>query len=77
MIVRIDMHLRDERLLKWLSERNNQKITAQTMADVFKCHPNTIRAMTQRLERAGYIEIMRSRRGGHTYAILGDPCNQN
>ena len=37
MITRIDMHIRDERLLAWLHERNNRKIPAQTMATVFKC----------------------------------------
>lgn len=77
MISRIDMHIRDERLLEWLKDRHNQRIPAQKMATIHKCHPNTIRAMTRRLELAGHIQIIRSRRGGHIYRILDSSCLQN
>lgn len=70
MIVRIDMHLRDERLLAWLQDKNDQKIPAQTIAEVFKCNPHTARAMLERLEQAGYIKIIRSTRGGHRLKLI-------
>lgn len=77
MIVKIDMHIRDERLLEWLQDKNNQKIPAQTIAEVFKCNPHTARAMLERLERAGYIKMIRSTRGGHTIKLVSNPCNLN
>jgi DNA-binding MarR family transcriptional regulator len=70
MIVRIDMHLRDERLLEWLLEHDNQRIPAHKIAVVFKCHQQTAMAMVRRLELAGYIEVKRSRRGGHRYRVI-------
>ena len=77
MITRIDMHIRDERLFEWLKTRHNQRITAQEMADSFLCHPNTIYAMVNRLEGAGLIEVERSRRGGHLYKVICEPCPKN
>lgn len=77
MITRIDMHLRDERLLDWLKDRNNQRIPADKMADAMSCHPNTIHAMVKRLEGANLIKVERSRRGGHLYKVIGLSCPQN
>jgi len=71
------MHIRDERLYDWLKDRHDKKVKAEEMAEVFLCHPNTIYAMVNRLESAGLIAIERSRRGGHRYKIIGDPCPQN
>lgn len=71
MITRIDMHIRDERLLEWLQGRDNQQIASHIIADEFKCHANTARAMLKRLELAGYVRINRdARRGGYTYQIV-------
>lgn len=70
MIVRIDMHLRDERLLEWLLEHDNERIPAHKIAKQFKCHQQTAIAMVRRLELAGHIEITRSRRGGHIYRVI-------
>lgn len=77
-IIEIDMEIRDERLLKWLEGRHNQRVTAQEMADVFKCHPNTIRAMTKRLKGSGHIDILGypSVPGGYTYRVKSlESCN--
>lgn len=74
------MEIRDERLLEWLKERHGQRITANEMADIFKCHPNTIRAMTKRLKQADLIEIIGypSVPGGYTYRVKSmETCKDN
>ena len=78
MIVIIDMHIRDERLLDWLKEHDGQQIPAKKMARVMRCHENTIRAMLKRLERANQITRTGSYRGGYRYHIVKDDvCNVN
>lgn len=79
-IIRIDMEIRDERLLEWLKDRHDQRITAQEMAKEFKCHPNTIRRMTKRLKNAGFIEVLGypSVPGGYRYRVKSlDLCKNN
>lgn len=72
-IVMIDMQIRDERILNFLRHNaRNGKITiaADSLAEHFKCHPNTARAIMRRLIRAGYVEIdQRVYRGGFTYRL--------
>lgn len=70
MIVRIDMHIRDERVLEWLQDKDKQKIPARVIAHEFKCNPHTARAILERLERAGHIQLKRSTRGGHRIKLL-------
>jgi len=70
MILRIDMHIRDERLLEYLQDKDDQKIPARVIAEEFKCNPHTARAMLERLERAGHIKLARSTRGGHRVKLL-------
>jgi len=77
MITQIDMHIRDERLYEWLKERHGQQIPAEKMADIHKCHPNTIYAMVKRLERADLIHVERIYRGGFRYFVKGMQCNEN
>jgi len=71
------MHIRDKRLLEWLTEHHGEQIPARKMADVMKCHPNTIRNMLKRLERADHIEICGAYRGGYRYFVKGMVCNDN
>lgn len=72
MILEIDMHIRDERLFDWLLINGNRQIPSHEIAKVFKCHRHTASAMVNRLEQAGKITVIRSRRGGHTII-----CKQN
>lgn len=73
MIVWIDMHIRDERLLEYLRKNNLSQIPADDMAQEFRCHPNTIRRMLKRLESAGYIRIHRKMcYRGYTYEVIED-----
>jgi len=73
MILIIDMHIRDERVLAYLKEHAAKAggqitITHEAMADHFLCHRNTIMAIIHRLEAAGKITVMRGeKRGGYTY----------
>lgn len=80
-IVRIDMHIRDERLLEWLKLQNSEgidRISSETIATEFKCHKYTALAMLKRLEQASYIRVIRNgTRGGYIYEVLDDPCNHN
>jgi Mn-dependent DtxR family transcriptional regulator len=71
-IVVIDMHIRDERVLKWIQSQHapSLKISAVVVADHFKCHQNTAQAILRRLRQADYIELTeRNYRGGHTYRV--------
>ncbi len=72
-IIQIDMHLRDERVLEWIKERAGaepMQIAAGTVSAVFKCHPNTSRAILQRLVHAGRIEVaIECYRGGMVYKV--------
>jgi len=71
-IVVIDMHIRDERVLKWIEGQHTPslKISAVEVATHFKCHQNTAQAILRRLRQADYIEIEeRNFRGGHTYRV--------
>lgn len=78
-IVWIDMHYRDERVLDWIkSQAGNEgaRIAAETVADTFRCHANTARAILKRLERAGYVEVdKRSYRGGFFYKVKRETAN--
>ena len=69
MIVIIDMHIRDDRLLQWLSD--NIDATYDDIADHFSCHRTTAIRMIKRLERAGYIRVHRLpyRRAGNRYEV--------
>lgn len=75
MIVKVDMHIRDERLLEWLQDKDNQNVTANVIAVQFKCHRHTVYAMLKRLRQAGYIEIIPAPGLGNKIRII--PCNQN
>lgn len=72
-IVWIDMHIRDERVLEWLSGRaaaGEVVITQQEIADQFRCHRHTARAILRRLVGAGYLECkQRARKLGYVYRI--------
>jgi predicted transcriptional regulator len=70
-IVRLDMHLRDERLLDLLYKHNNKQLTTSAIANQLLCHRNTVSAMLQRLEYAGRVKINRyNKRGGYSYTVL-------
>ncbi len=75
MIETIDMHLRDFRLLDWLTKHNNERIPAHVIAKEMCCHENTVLAMVKRLESAGYIDVKRSTRGGHLYRVKTAKCS--
>jgi len=70
-IIRIDMHIRDERVLAWIQEQaaNGEIVlTHEQIASIFLCHRNTARAIVNRLQGAGHIRIDRNhKRGGYTY----------
>lgn len=73
-IIQIDMHLRDQRVLEWIKENAGNEplqIAADEVAEHFKCHPNTSRAILQRLVGAGHIEVAhQSFRGGKIYKVI-------
>lgn len=73
-IIQIDMHLRDQRVLEWIKQNAEDdllRITADDVSTVFKCHPNTSRAIIQRLIGAGHIDVARpSFRGGRIYKVI-------
>ena len=73
MIVSIDMHIRDERVLSHLKAQakcGRIRTNADAIAETFACHPNTARAILRRLIRAGHITIdERIYRGGFIYKI--------
>jgi len=73
MIMIVDMHIRDERVLQYIRERAKDSregvlITHQEIANHFGCHRNTSLAIIHRLEGAGWIDVdKRSKRGGYLY----------
>lgn len=73
IIVMADMHIRDERVLEWVKARcegGECRVKAHEIAEAFKCHPITARAIMKRLARAGYLTIERTyRRGGYLCRI--------
>jgi predicted transcriptional regulator len=75
-IVRIDMHIRDERVLAWIRERAARQggrvvLTHDEIAAAFLCHRNTARAIVLRLAWGGFVKIDDShKRGGYTYEPL-------
>lgn len=78
-IIEIDMHIRDERIFERLkqcaSPSGEVKVSADTIATEFQCHPNTARAILQRLRQAGRIEVdSRSFRGGFVYRVRRENC---
>jgi hypothetical protein len=72
-IVAIDMHIRDERVLAWLTEEAGEtslRVSSVAVAQEFKCHQNTAQAILRRLRLAGCIEVeQKSFRGGFTYRV--------
>lgn len=72
-IIAIDMQIRDERVFAWLCQKASNttvQLAADRVAEEFKCHPNTARAILKRLQQAGLIAIdQRSFRGGFTYKV--------
>ena len=68
-----DMYKRDQELLNWLQTRGDVKTPARTIAQEFKCNPDTARAMLKRLEGGGFIEVIRKgNKGGYVYR-----CKEN
>lgn len=71
MITDIDMHLRDTRLLLWLTGRSMDNIPRHMIADEMGCSVQTAGAMLKRLERGGYIKIVKgSKRYGYRYIVI-------
>jgi hypothetical protein len=73
-IVFIDMHLRDERVLERLKACYADRpfrISHEKIADEFKCHRLTARAIMHRLASAGHIKVIdrRAKCGGYVYKI--------
>jgi MarR-like DNA-binding transcriptional regulator SgrR of sgrS sRNA len=72
-IIWIDMHIRDQRVLDWLTDRYGGKpfqVSADRIAQEFKCHRNTATAILWRLQGAGHITIInRAKRGGYVYQL--------
>jgi len=75
-IIQIDMHIRDERVLAFIVERAKQsggwaRLSHNAIADEFKCHRLTARAIVARLASARLIEIERAgKRGGYFYKVI-------
>lgn len=72
-IMETDMHLRDQRVLDWIQKQGHDEmqIKASTIADVFKCHENTARAILKRLKSAKKITVVaRTYRGGFIYRVM-------
>jgi hypothetical protein len=73
MIVLVDMHIRDERILSHLkatAKCGRIRTNADDIARQFACHPNTARKILHRLISAGHITIaQRVYRGGFIYVI--------
>lgn len=71
----VDMHLRDQRVLSWLSQSGKEvKVTHSEIAMQMGCARVTALNIMRRLELAGYITVVhRSRRGGHVYRINDAP----
>lgn len=72
----VDMHLRDQRVLSWLSEFGTRdvRITHGEIARQMGCARVTAFNIMRRLELAGYVTVVyRSRRGGHVYRINHAP----
>lgn len=73
-IVFIDMHIRDERVLERLRNCYGDqpfRISHDKIADLFKCHRLTARAIMHRLESAGHLQIIdnRVKCGGYVYRL--------
>jgi Mn-dependent DtxR family transcriptional regulator len=76
MITLIDIHIRDERCLRYIERRcassraGRAVIKYAELSSVLKCHENTARAILMRLERAGYIRVdRRCRKTGYVYEV--------
>lgn len=73
-IVIIDMHIRDERVLEWIKSQahyGEAQVSGEKIAESFKCHPNTARAILKRLVSAQRIEVVtRKFQGGFVYRIV-------
>lgn len=73
-IVWIDMHLRDQRVFSWISERTASGPVTLKYSDIaveFSCHWHTARAIVKRLQAAGLIEIDEAvKRGGFVYSVV-------
>lgn len=80
-IVLMDMHIRDERVFKFICERAEHtggiaKLTHEQIADHFGCHRNTAAAIIRRLELARFLEIEKyGKRGGYIYRPVKDAEN--
>jgi predicted transcriptional regulator len=78
-IIEIDMHLRDQRVLDFISERITSatpeiQLSHDEIATAFRCHRNTARAIIHRLESAGLIHVDKStKRGGYRYRRAAAP----
>lgn len=80
MISIIDMHLRDKRLYDWIKAHSGEQVTADKLARIHQCHPNTIRRMAKRLKQSGNIRIEGDRQsiyGYRYYANEDNKCNAN
>lgn len=71
MIVIIDMHIRDERVLRYLETLPRcSRVSAIQIANEFQCHQNTAQAILKRLNSAGLIRIHSSgQRGGRIVEV--------
>lgn len=66
----IDMHIRDERLLEFLAQKNGVTTTPE-ICKAMQCHPNTARSMLRRLQLAGKLRIThRAHRFGLYYEVI-------
>jgi predicted transcriptional regulator len=73
MIVWLDMHIRDERVLSYIKQHQDEQIPAHVIAREFKCCENTAKAIIRRLINAGLIErISQQHRGGFVYHVIVD-----
>ena len=74
-IVLIDMHIRDERVMEWIKQQasygyGEAQVSGEKIAEEFKCHANTGRAILKRLISAQRIEIVtRKYQGGFVYKV--------
>jgi len=75
-IVVIDMHIRDERVMEWIKQQaacgyGEAQVSGEKIAEVFKCHANTGRAILKRLISAQRIEVVtRKYQGGFVYRVM-------
>lgn len=61
---RINMSLVDDRVFEEIARHpSGEPLRFRELADLIKCHRNTVYAATKRLEAAGRIRRLRDRRG--------------